>query len=481
MSRNIVLIVLDTVRQDYFDEYGTRLGERSDTSFEQFRAASSWSVPCHASLFTGQLPSHHHLHAERFDAEFDFAEALDDRTFLDDLDGYETLGVSSNIYMNVEFGFDRLFDEFRDHSIGNHWHAAPFPEARTEFDVEADSQLRRYASGVSQALEDDYPLRTFANGLWAKYYGIVDELPLPRFGDNGARVNSDAILEFAEGADEPFFVFANFMDAHNPLQHSRRYDESLHSVPNTWTSNEFSKWELLIDDRATDEYTRNYRALYGAAIEYLDRVVSDLIEKLETETEGDTTVIVTADHGHNLGYEHEDGYFHHTTSLSEGILHVPFEVYNPPDDWPERVTERISQTAVPALVRSIRDGRWRASVAGDEPVVAENVGLLGQGDGIDHETADETDEAFWSRMIRCGYLDDEKFEWDSLGRCRRFALDATKPCWQSLQDSDCEVPEDLTACFDEDIDAYKERWQRHEQRLEFDDSVSENLKDLGYL
>lgn len=481
MSRNIVFVVLDTVRKDYFDEYAAELSERSDTSVTQFRAASSWSVPCHASLFTGLLPSQHDLHAESFDAEFDFGASLAGRTFLDDLEGYATFGVSSNVYMNEEFGFDLLFDEFEDHSIGNHWHAAPFPEARTDFEFEDGPQLRKYLSGISQALDDDYPARSFANGLWSKYYERIEDLPLPRLGDNGARANSDALVEFAARTDEPFFAFANFMDAHNPLQNSRRYDQRLHSVPNDWSSNEFSKWELLIDDSATEEYTENYRALYGAAVEYLDRVTSDLVERIEEVTTAETTVIVTADHGHNLGYDHEDGYFHHTSSLSEGVLHVPFVIFNPPDAWPDRVTERISQTKVPEIVAAIRDDEWDDSLANGEPVVAENIGLLGQDSGIDHETADEQDEAFWNRMIRCGYLDDEKYEWDTLGSCRRFALDVERPCWQSLRESDCEVPERLTGRFDEEMAAYKDRWRRRDQRLEFDESVSENLKDLGYL
>lgn len=481
MSRNIVLVVLDTVRRDYFERYAPRLAGRSDASFTQFRAAGSWSVPCHASMFTGRLPSQHDLHAERFGAGLDLGAALAGETFLPELDGYSTLGVSSNIYMNEEFGFDGLFDEFRDHSIGNHWHSAPFPEARTDFEFEAGPQLRKYAAGLSQALDDDYPARSVVNGLWAKYKETIESLPVPRLGDNGARVNSDAIREYAADADEPFFIFANYMDAHNPLENSVQYDRGLHSVSNAWSSNEFDKWELLLDDSSTEEYTSNYRALYGAAVEYLDRVVDDLIEDLESVTGRETTVIVTADHGHNLGYDYEDGYFHHTTSLSEGVLHVPFEVYNPPAAWPDRITERVSQITLPRLVRAIRDERWDKTVIDEFAVVAENIGLLGQGDGIDHETADEADAAFWSRMIRCGYLDDEKYEWDSLGRTRRFTIDRERPCWQSLVETGCDIPDRLRATFDEELSTYKEHWRRQRQALEFEDDVAENLRDLGYL
>jgi len=67
--RNVVLIVLDTVRKDYFDEYAYRLQDRSDVTFSNCRAASSWSVPSHASMITGELPHVHgiHTHDRYFD------------------------------------------------------------------------------------------------------------------------------------------------------------------------------------------------------------------------------------------------------------------------------------------------------------------------------------------------------------------------------------------------------------------------------
>ena len=59
MTRNVVLVCLDTVRKDYFDEYATRLQKLCDVSFEQCRAASSCSVRSHASFMTGELPYRH--------------------------------------------------------------------------------------------------------------------------------------------------------------------------------------------------------------------------------------------------------------------------------------------------------------------------------------------------------------------------------------------------------------------------------------
>ncbi|QLD88787.1 sulfatase-like hydrolase/transferase [Natronomonas salina] len=481
MTRNIVLIVLDTVRKDYFDRYASRIPKASGTSFSNCRAASSWSVPSHASIFTGLLPHQHDIHSESFDADFDFGERLHNPSIFENLQEYTTFGISSNLYINEEFGFDSLFDEFTDHSIGTHYTAAPFPEVSTDLTSDADSWFAKQVHGFRKALQSENPFKSLCNGVWYTFGDTIERLPLPRVGDNGAKANANGIREFAERTDGPFFVFANFMDAHNPLQNSLVYEQSLHSASNSWSSNEKDKWELLIEGSESEQYRNNYRDLYGASIEYLDRVVDELVDDLDSATANETTVLITADHGHNLGYEHEDGYYHHTASLSEGILHVPLEVINPPESWPDEVPEYVSQIQLPSLIAAIKEETWDDALIPETPVVAENIGLLGETSEIDYDGERDVDRDFWNRMIRCGYVDESKYEWDSEGGRYKYRLDQQKPCWQELVESDCEIPADLRERFDESLEAYKSQWEKSNQNLSFDEGVADNLKDLGYL
>ena len=64
---NVVLITLDTTRPDHLGLYGYEgatsphldaLAEASHV-FERAYSTSSWTLPAHASLFTGKLPTHH--------------------------------------------------------------------------------------------------------------------------------------------------------------------------------------------------------------------------------------------------------------------------------------------------------------------------------------------------------------------------------------------------------------------------------------
>lgn len=108
MTRNVVLIVLDAVRKDYFDRFAPRLQELTDVSFEQCRSASSCSTPSHGSILTGELP--HETGVTYFDVQYDGIEASD--TFLESLPAHRTFGVSANVWASRETGFGTYFDEF---------------------------------------------------------------------------------------------------------------------------------------------------------------------------------------------------------------------------------------------------------------------------------------------------------------------------------------------------------------------------------
>lgn len=106
--RNVALVCLDSVRKDVFDEFSPRLQGRASLSFLQARAASSWTVPSHASVLTGELPHEHGVHID----DRDYAAITRSATFFDPLAEHQALGASANVFASESFGFDVLFDEF---------------------------------------------------------------------------------------------------------------------------------------------------------------------------------------------------------------------------------------------------------------------------------------------------------------------------------------------------------------------------------
>ena len=133
---NVVVILIDTLRPDYLGFYGYKketakfLAEVSKQSlvFTRAFAASSWTAPSTASLFTSRYP-HQHGVIEGFFAHRRHVEQLRDKgkaqIALNSIPkqmptlpeifksiGYGAFGVAANINIGSEMGFDRGFDRF---------------------------------------------------------------------------------------------------------------------------------------------------------------------------------------------------------------------------------------------------------------------------------------------------------------------------------------------------------------------------------
>lgn len=477
MPRNVVLIILDTVRKDYFDIYADRIQSLSDTTVTQCRAASSWSVPSHTSMFTGTLPSEHGIHGESISSSADFSSLRRSDVFLDEMPGHRALGVSANPYVNSLFGFDGLFDEFADMIADE----SLFADGYSPYEYSMDDDTGEGTFGyLRRSLKHDHPLKSIANLAWTAVDGNDYSHPFSGVIDDGAGAISDRASAAAGETDEPFFMFLNYMDAHTPLRNLIHLDQELHSVPNTWNSNELHQWDFNKEGERDERYLRNYRALYGAAIEYLDRTVADLVEEIKAATDEETTFVITADHGHNLGYPADNGYIHHISSTSEGILHVPCEIIDPPEGFPETADSYFSHLTL---------GQLMADIAADNPydpdllsksIVAETIGLSGTGDPRNHREFEEGEFEYWNRMIRCFYRDETKYQWDSVGQHLEYRLDDDRPCWQELESEDASIPDEAFASFPSEIDNYKQRVGSAAQDSP-DADVEETLKDLGYM
>jgi arylsulfatase A-like enzyme len=128
---NIVLVVVDSMRPDHLTPLGYRLEtapflaemSKAGTVFRTAYSTSSWSAPATASLITSLYPVQHGVHLGLLatetlqaidpavtlnrvpDGVATMAEALRDA-------GYSTWGVSDDVNVGPEMGFDQGFDRF---------------------------------------------------------------------------------------------------------------------------------------------------------------------------------------------------------------------------------------------------------------------------------------------------------------------------------------------------------------------------------
>lgn len=284
---NVLLLVLDTVRALSLSAYGynrstspvlARLAARG-VRFDRAVATAPWTLPTHATLFTGRYP--HELStgwSVPLDATFPtLAERL---TTL----GYVTAGFAANLrYCSYEFGVDRGFAYYRDYdvSVTEMWRSSALSRAVAMW-------FTRRRNGYNA------PGRLFADRMNARLLDWIDD---------------DAVRP----KNRPFFAFVNYYDAHGPYAPPAPYDTAFGGKePPTRDpgSRDFTNAEVsgLID-------------AYDGSIAYLDWQLGELFAALERRgLLENTIVIVTSDHGEEFN---EHGQMNHGNTLYFPSLHVP--------------------------------------------------------------------------------------------------------------------------------------------------------------
>jgi arylsulfatase A-like enzyme len=348
-SPNVLLIVLDTVAADHLGLYGYNratsptidaLGQRG-IRFASAQATASWTLPSHASIFTGRWP--HELSASWYtplDASYPtLSEFLGSQ-------GYATAGfVGNQWYCGSDSGLARGFTVYRDYVFPN---LTAFGTA-----VLANRSIE-WLSLVADFLDEH--LRTPALGSYAKYAvllfkanrieaAMIDDLFLDWFSSH-SRPGQPA---------RPFFAFLNFADAHYPYQIPSIGLQRFGSRPrNSYEADLIKNWWVLDKKRLPPQDLALGRDAYDSLIAHMDEYLGRLFDELARRgTLERTWVILAADHGESFG-EHA-GVYCHGTSLYQTELHVPLVIIPPAGDGPSHrvVNETVSLRDLAATVVDI--------------------------------------------------------------------------------------------------------------------------------
>ncbi|GJM23742.1 MAG: sulfatase [Phycisphaerae bacterium] len=309
---NVLFIVLDTTRADRLGLYGHHrpttpfLDEWAKKAlvFEDCLSASSTTVPSHASMFTGLLPSTHltdNSHPTLDDKYETLAEILGKS-------GYRSFLFSANPFVAADNNFDQGFDVTEHPWSDQHiTKSADIIRAKIDPTDKSSDLPRKFQSG--QVAD------------WAiKACGEVAEGALTSWLDRSE-------------SDKPYFAFINYMEAHRPLLPPRRIREKFmtkaqiarsYKTDVSWAR----MWEYVFD---LFDYRREEEEVidltYDAAIAELDEILKSLLTTVEQRGELDNTlVIITADHGEHLCEHH---LLDHQYSLYQPLLKVPMILWHP--------------------------------------------------------------------------------------------------------------------------------------------------------
>jgi arylsulfatase A-like enzyme len=332
-AKNLLLIVWDTARAGNLSLHGykrrttpnlERLAGRG-AKFDLAFATSSWTLPSHASLFTGRWP--HELEVDwkspLGNGPSTLAEYLAAR-------GYDTAGFVANLdYCGREFGLARGFAHYEDYPL-DLW------------DI-----FTRYV-----ALGRRMELVTWAcalNSLVEKTTGRPQNLvPSSReHAKDGLEIDRTFLgwLTWQRPRNRPFFAFLNYNDAHSPYEVPDLSTPGFGLRPTSYRDRlVLQQWLGLDKSRLSYHDVQLANDVYDDSIAYLDRRLGAVLSALERRgVLENTLVIVTSDHGEHLG---DHLLFFHGCSLYRQLIQVPLVIVDP---------ARVPQGHVIAEPVSLRD------------------------------------------------------------------------------------------------------------------------------
>lgn len=236
---NVVIVVIDTLRQDHLATYGYArdtapfLGElaRQGAVFDGL-SPTSWTKPATASLLTGLHPVRHQT-IDRWDSLPDGADTLAERL---GRAGYQTLAASANNWVSPVFGFGSGFEHF--------------------------------------ALKK-----------------------------GRGKVLNHELFPFVDRLKPPFFLYVHYLDPHAPYDPETGWDgrplpaalraQGKLGVPDLDGAHAYPR---------SPEFLARARDLYDGDIRGADDALRELVEHLRRRGLMDSTLlVVTADHGEEMG------------------------------------------------------------------------------------------------------------------------------------------------------------------------------------
>jgi choline-sulfatase len=269
--RNVVLMLIDTLRADKLKNYNPQTRVRTPglvrfladaVTMRDARTQENWTKPSVATLLTSLYPWQHNAFSD--DAKVPEAVELLPEYF--GKHGYRTAAFIANGYVSDKFGFGQGWDDYRNYIRENR--------------------------------------RSIAQEVAADVLQWLDQRP----------------------QQKPFFLYVHTIDPHVPYRPPKSflslYDPDPYSGPV-----DFSRENELLEHIKIGKLPLNARdkvrleALYDGEISYHDVHFAAILDGLDKRgLRDDTLVVVTADHGEEF-WDH--GSVGHGHSVYDELLHIP--------------------------------------------------------------------------------------------------------------------------------------------------------------
>ncbi|NDJ52732.1 MAG: sulfatase [Chloroflexi bacterium] len=359
---DIILLVLDTHRAERVSSYGYE--KETTPTLDEFAADATvfdwgistapWTIPSHASMFTGLYPTVHQTHQSFLrlpDSIPTIAELLGQN-------GYRTVGFCNNPLLGLlDNGLDRGFDRFYNYS-GTFPDVPDIGEDATSFTKRAQRAITEGLQSISKPIERQFGRSSFLLSLATKPPFSTMWSRFMKFKGDTTQSLDDVTrylkVHHATQKDEPLFVFINMMETHLPYYPPRhiidkwvpyfRKDREVRDFIQDFNTQSY-RWMAPMIEPFTEKEQTVLRDMYDAEVAYQDQQLHKMLRYLKRSGRLDNTlVIVTSDHGESHG-EHD--FMGHAFVVYNELVRVPLIIRHP-DLFPagKRIEHNVSNRRV---------------------------------------------------------------------------------------------------------------------------------------
>lgn len=336
-TKHIIFVVADSLRYDsIWSDGDSRLPalQSRATTFHHAYSSGCWTLPSHASIFTGLLPHQHGATTRSRGLKKSLqtlAESMREQ-------GYQTIQLTANTVTTHIFGLDRGFDRTERIWLQPDLKKTPLSNLLV---LAGKRRIRdKFLKGdfITGKMTEDIQ----AGQAWVRSFG-------PRQFDRAKQ-----ILEEADKAGQKVFLFINLMETHFPyhvglqfrvlsrgiLDKFRELKSLFHMVNQSWL-------------RREKEYIRPkmlsiLRRRQKLAWQWFSGKVNAFSDYITTYYP-DSLYIFTSDHGENFG---DEGWKYHFSNVTEAGNRVPLFIAGPGIPENQAITDPTSLRFLYHLMKS---------------------------------------------------------------------------------------------------------------------------------
>ncbi|PCR90473.1 sulfatase [Natrinema ejinorense] len=334
-SPNVIFLVSDAARARNFSAYGydrptspnlEQIASES-TLYTNAIATAPWTVPSHASMFTGVYTSKHHATRSSPSIRSD----LNTLPELLQREGYKTYCITANHLLasnnGLNDGFDETYITTRLFPTNTKYGSVKSSFAENGFST-------TFLSDIIEFVRNEGSFRDVAN-LGYKFAvsqtngDIVGER---RRTPKGSEGNVKKLVDIMESGNEPFFTYLNFMETHlkylPPKEHFLSVAPTKHSDVDYSDVNQDPRlYNYAKAVEMSEEDFALLQSFYDGTIRHTDYLIGKLYRELsERDLLENTMFIVVGDHGENLG---DFGQMGHSLALNDAVVRVPLLISYP--------------------------------------------------------------------------------------------------------------------------------------------------------